>query len=290
MRYSKGKAQATNQIIVFSIACLSVVVSLLFQLLSGAYSWGESIQSQMKVYVYLDDSLQQNQIDSTILVLKNRKEVISSSVQFVDKQAIAKDFLNTTHENFDELLGDVNPFKNLIIVQVKPEFRNKISYDQLATTFRNSTGIYEVSYPENYLDLIIPKIKIITSAALIFVLLIALIVYFQISNYIKLNIHANRTLIKSMQLLGSTNGFIRKPYLLKSVILGLMGSLLGYLITNLFYFYVNDQIPELTSYLFNVSNQLIILIGTMIMAILFSLLSTLLTLNKYLKISASNLY
>jgi cell division transport system permease protein len=290
MRYSKGKAQATNQIIVFSIACLSVVVSLLFQMLSGAYSWGENIQSQMKVYVYLDDSLQQNQIDSTILVLKSRKEIISSSVQLVNKQAIAKDFLNTTHENFDELLGDVNPFKNLIIVQVKPEFRNKISYDQLATSLRNSTGIYEVSYPENYLDLIIPKIKLITSAALIFVLLIALIVYFQISNYIKLNIHANRTLIKSMQLLGSTNGFIMKPYLLKSVILGLLGSLLGYLITNLFYFYVNNQIPELTSYLFNVSNQLIILIGTMIMAILFSLVSTLLTLNKYLKISASNLY
>jgi cell division transport system permease protein len=290
MRYSKGKAQATNQIIVFSIACLSVVVSLLFQMLSGAYSWGENIQSQMKVYVYLDDSLQQNQIDSTILVLKSRKEIISSSVQLVDKQAIAKDFLNTTHENFDELLGDVNPFKNLIIVQVKPEFRNKISYDQLATSLRNSTGIYEVSYPENYLDLIIPKIKLITSAVLIFILLIALIVYFQISNYIKLNIHANRTLIKSMQLLGSTNGFIMKPYLLKSVILGLLGSLLGYLITNLFYFYVNNQIPELTSYLFNVSNQLIILIGTMIMAILFSLVSTLLTLNKYLKISASNLY
>jgi cell division transport system permease protein len=290
MRYSKGKAQATNQIIVFSIACLSVVVSLLFQMLSGAYSWGENIQSQMKVYVYLDDSLQQNQIDSTILVLKSRKEIISSSVQLVDKQAIAKDFLNTTHENFDELLGDVNPFKNLIIVQVKPEFRNKNSYDQLATSLRNSIGIYEVSYPENYLDLIIPKIKLITSAALIFVLLIALIVYFQISNYIKLNIHANRTLIKSMQLLGSTNGFIMKPYLLKSVILGLLGSLLGYLITNLFYFYVNNQIPELTSYLFNVSNQLIILVGTMIMAIIFSLVSTLLTLNKYLKISASNLY
>ena len=290
MRYSKGKAQATNQIIVISIACLSVVVSLLFQMLSGAYTWGESIQSQMKVYVYLDDSLQTNQIDSTVLVLKNRKEFIASSVQLVDKQSIAKDFLNTTHENFDELLGDVNPFKNLLILQTKPEFRNKASFEKLAATLRSSPGIYEVSYPENYLELIIPKIKVISSAALIFVLLIALIVYFQISNYTKLHIHANRTLIKSMQLLGSTNTFIKKPYLLKSVILGLFGSLLGYLITNVFYFYINNQIPELTSYLFNVTNQLIILVGTMSIAIIFSVVSTLLTLNKYLKLSASNLY
>ncbi|MBP6054126.1 MAG: permease-like cell division protein FtsX [Cytophagaceae bacterium] len=290
MRYSKGKAQATNQIIVISIACLSVVVSLLFQMLSGAYTWGESIQAQMKVYVYLDDSLQTNQIDSTVLVLKNRKEFIASSAQLVDKQSIAKDFLNTTHENFDELLGDVNPFKNLLILQTKPEFRNKASFEKLATSLRSSPGIYEVTYPENYLELIIPKIKVISSAALIFVLLIALIVYFQISNYTKLHIHANRTLIKSMQLLGSTNGFIKKPYLLKSVILGLFGSLLGYLITNVFYFYINNQIPELTSYLFNVTNQLIILVGTMTIAILFSLVSTLLTLNKYLKLSASNLY
>ncbi|MHA8079883.1 cell division protein FtsX [Aquirufa regiilacus] len=290
MRYSKGRAQATNQIIVISIACLSVVVSLLFQMLSGAYTWGESIQAQMKVYVYLDDSLQTNQIDSTVLVLKNRKEFIASSAQLVDKQSIAKDFLNTTHENFDELLGDVNPFKNLLILQTKPEFRNKASFEKLALSLRSSPGIYEVTYPENYLELIIPKIKVISSAALIFVLLFALIVYFQTSNYTKLHIHANRTLIKSMQLLGSTNGFIKKPYLLKSVILGLFGSLLGYLITNVFYFYINNQIPELTSYLFNVTNQLIILVGTMTIAILFSLVSTLLTLNKYLKLSASNLY
>jgi cell division transport system permease protein len=160
----------------------------------------------------------------------------------------------------------------------------------LATELRSSTGIYEVTYPENYLDLIIPKIKVISSAAIIFICLIALIVYFQISNYTKLHIHANRTLIKSMQLLGSTNGFIMKPYLLKSVILGLLGAILGYLITNVFYFYINNQIPELTNYLFNVTNQVIILIGTLVIAVTFSLISTLLTLNKYLKISGSNLY
>ena len=290
MRYSKGKAQATNQIIVISIACLSVIISLLFQLLSGAYTWSESIQSQMKVYVYLDDSLQTNQIDSTIQVLKKRNEINAAKIQFVDKQIIAKDFLNTTHENFDELLGDINPFKNSIILELKPSFRNKVSFEKLATELRSSTGIYEVTYPENYLDLIIPKIKVISSAAIIFICLIALIVYFQISNYTKLHIHANRTLIKSMQLLGSTNGFIMKPYLLKSVILGLLGAILGYLITNVFYFYINNQIPELTIYLFNVTNQVIILIGTLVIAVIFSLLSTLLTLNKYLKISGSNLY
>lgn len=290
MRYSKGKAQATNQIIVISIACLSVIISLLFQLLSGAYTWSESIQSQMKVYVYLDDSLQTNQIDSTIQVLKKRTEINAAKIQFIGKQVIAKDFLNTTHENFDELLGEINPFKNSITLELNPAYRNKASFEKLAIELRSSAGIYEVTYPENYLDLIIPKIKVISSAAIMFICLIALIVYFQISNYTKLHIHANRTLIKSMQLLGSTNGFIMKPYLLKSVILGLLGAILGYLITNVFYFYINNQIPELTSYLFNVTNQVIILIGTLVIAVTFSLISTLLTLNKYLKISGSNLY
>jgi cell division transport system permease protein len=208
MRYSKGKAQATNQIIVISIACLSVIVSLLFQLLSGAYSWGENIQSQMKVYVYLNDSLQASQIDSTILVLKKKPELDGNSIKLVNKQEIAKEFLSTTHENFDELLGDVNPFKNLIILELKSENRNKKSFEKIAKELKSFQSVYEVSYPVNYLDLIIPKIKVITSAALIFIVLIALIVYFQISNYTKLHIHANRTLIKSMQLLGSTNGFM----------------------------------------------------------------------------------
>jgi cell division transport system permease protein len=290
MRYSKGKASATNQIIVISIACLSVIISLLFQLLSGAYNWGESIQSQMKVYVYLDDSLANKQIDSTILVLKKKPQLVTTSIKLVKKEEIAKEFLNTTHENFDELLGEVNPFKNLLVLELKPEFRDKYGFEKLAKELRSFSGIYEVSYPSNFLDMIIPKIKVISGAAFIFIILIGLIVYFQISNYTKLHIHSNRTLIKSMQLLGSTNGFIMKPYLLKSVMLGLLGALFGYLLTNLFYFYLNSQIPELTSYLFNAINQVSILLGTTAVAILFSFISTLITVHKYLKISASNLY
>lgn len=290
MRYTKGKAQASNQIIVISIACLSVVISLLFQLLSGAYTWGENLKSQMKIYVYLDDSLNTAQIDSTVQILKAKKEVIQNSIKLVDKQKIAKEFLNTTHENYEELLGDVNPFKNLVILDIKPEYRNINDFENLAKELRASQAIYEVSYPINYLDLIIPKIKVITSTALVFILLISLLVYLQISNYTKLHIHANRNLIKSMQLLGSTNGFIKKPYLLKSVILGLLGALLGFILTNMFYFYLNNQLPELANYLFEVANQLTILVGTVVISTLFSSISTLLTLNKYLKISASNLY
>lgn len=290
MRYTKGKANSTNQIIVISIACLSVVISLLFQLLSGAYSWGESLQSQMKMYVYLDDSLSTSQIDSMIYVIKSKNEIDKQAIKLVDKQSIAREFLSTSHENYEELLGEVNPFKNLLVIELKSDFRNKKSFEKVANELRSSPVVFEVTYPENYLDLILPKIKIITSAGLLFIVIIAFIVYLQISNYTKLHIHANRNLIKSMQLIGSTNGFIIKPYLLKSVILGLAGSLLGYVITNIFYFYLNSQLPELSTYLFEVNNQVAILVGTLLISVLFSSLSTLLTLNKYLKISASNLY
>ncbi len=290
MRYSKGKAHTTNQIIVISIACLSVVISLLFQLLSGAYRWGEELQTQMKMYVYLEDSLTSSQVDSMVQLIKAKKEIDKNSILFVDKQTIAKDFLKSSHENYQDLLGDVNPFKNHLILEFLPDFRSKVHFEKVAAELRTSLAIYEVTYPLNYVELIIPKIKVISSASFIFIGLIALLIYLQISNYTKLHIHANRSLIKSMQLLGSTNGFIKRPYLLKSVILGLMGALLGYVLTNLFYFYLVSQLPELSSFLFNSFNQVIIISGTMIISVLFSLFSTQLTLNKYLKISASNLY
>lgn len=290
MRYSKGKAHTTNQIIVISIACLSVVISLLFQLLSGAYRWGEELQTQMKMYVYLEDSLTSSQVDSMVQLIKAKKEIDKNSIIFVDKQTIAKDFLKSSHENYQDLLGDVNPFKNHLILEFLPDFRSKVHFEKVAAELRTSLAIYEVTYPLNYVELIIPKIKVISSASFIFIGLIALLIYLQISNYTKLHIHANRSLIKSMQLLGSTNGFIKRPYLLKSVILGMMGALLGYALTNLFYFYLVSQLPELSSFLFNSFNQVIIISGTMIISVLFSLFSTQLTLNKYLKISASNLY
>jgi len=150
-------------------------------------------------------------------------------------------------------------------------------------------GVYEVSYPSNAFLTIFPKIKLITSIVSLMIIILCAWVYLQLSNYVKLQIHSNRTIIKSMQLLGSTNNFIFKPYIINSLIIGLIGSVLGYFSINGLIYYTTSQIPEIQNFAFDTYNQLILLGSSILFSVVFIAISTFISLNRYMKISHINI-
>lgn len=289
MKNNKIKSTSINTMMVASVSGLAFIIGFFILLIIGANSWGTHLQNQMKVYVYFDDSLQVNQINEKIQLIKKDKSVDASNIQFVSKERIAKDFLASSHENYEELLGDVNPFKNLAIVGLTDSSKtiNKIAV--LASKFKSISGVYDVSYPSQMLMSLTPKIKVITSIISILILILCIWIYVQMSNYIRLQIHGNRLLLKSMQLLGSTDQFITKPYLVNSLILGMIGSLLGYVLINGLLVYITSQIPEIQLLVFNINTQITLFVSIMIFCVLFSLVSTYFSVQKYLKNSHVNL-
>jgi cell division transport system permease protein len=289
MKNNKIKSTSINSMMVASISGLAFIIGFFVLLIIGLNSWGKHLQSQMKVYVYFDDSLQVNQINETIQLIKKEKQVDVSNIQFVTKEHIAKDFLASSHENFEELLGDVNPFKNLAIVGLTDSSKTINQISGLATKFKSIAGVYDVSYPSQMLMSLTPKIKIITSIVSILILILCIWIYVQLSNYIRLQIHGNRLILKSMQLLGSTDQFIRKPYIINSLILGFIGSVLGYAIINGLILYITSQIPEIQLFVFNMETQLILFISILLFCVLFSIVSTYFSVQKYLKNSHVNL-
>lgn len=286
---NKIKSTSINSMMVASISGLAFIIGFFILLIIGANSWGNHLQNQLKVYVYFDDSLQVNQINEKIQLIKKDKSVDASNIQFVSKERIAKDFLASSHENYEELLGDVNPFKNLAIVGLTDSSKTITKIAVLATKFKSISGVYDVSYPSQMLMSLTPKIKVITSIVSILILILCIWIYVQMSNYIRLQIHGNRLLLKSMQLLGSTDQFITKPYLINSLILGMIGSILGYVLINGLLTYITSQIPEIQLFVFNTNTQLTLFVSIMIFCVLFSLVSTYFSVQKYLKNSHVNL-
>ncbi len=295
MKYSKTRPSSLSALLIFSISILGFIICLFSQMVVGLKDFSFDVKSQMKMYVYMEDSLSTNDLLQTKMLLKGKKfidfrEGKASGVEFVSKNKIAEDFLKSSHENYQDLLGDENPFKNMFILDITDEFKNAESFLKISKDLSSLNGVYEVTYPTTYLSVFISKIKSITYITIFISFLIILFIYFQISNYIKLAIHANRELIKTMQLLGSTHAFIKKPYIFKSLQLGLLGSILGYGIANFLFFLVNYNFPSVQFDFFNLDNQLIILITTTFTCLLFCLLSTYVSLNKYLNIQQSNLH
>ncbi|MHA8049906.1 cell division protein FtsX [Aquirufa sp. ROCK-SH2] len=295
MKYSKTRPASLSFLLIFSISILGFIICLFSQIVVGLKDFSFDVKSQMKMYVYMEDSLGTNELLQTKMLLKSKKYVDYSNkenpgVEFVSKNKIAEDFLTSSHENYQDLLGDENPFKNMFILDITEEYKNSDSFLRISKDLSTLNGVYEVTYPTSYLNLLIDKIKSITYIIVIVSFLLILFIYFQISNYIKLAIHANRVLIKTMQLLGSTNSFIQKPYILKSLQLGLLGSIIGYGLSNLLFFLLKNNFPSLQFDFYNIDNQLIIVGVTSLTCLLFCFLSTIISLNKYLSIQQSNLH
>jgi cell division transport system permease protein len=293
MKSNKQNNISKNSTLIVSIASLAFIISLFFQIILGASRWKNDITSQMKMYIYLEDSLNVNEINA--LVYKFKREPYlnkvngKSDIEFISKNKTAREFILKNKENYEDLLGENNPFKNLLIVGISDDFKNEAKFNVLAKDLTNINGVYEVTFPNRYVSLLIEKINQISSFLLFIMFSVSVFVYLQISNFVKINIHSNRILIKSMQLLGSTNNYIRKPYLIDSLIHGLLGGTIGTLMAYLLFFYFSNSIPELKT-LINESNiQILSFITSTLFCSLFSLIATIFSLNLKLKTSISNL-
>lgn len=293
MKSNKQTKIRKNSTLIVSIASLAFIISLFFQIILGASKWKNDITSQMKMYIYLEDSLDVNQINKLVYTFKKspylNKVNGKSDIEFKSKNKTASEFILKNKENYEDLLGENNPFKNLLIVGISDEFKNEAKLNVLAKELSKINGVYEVTFPNRYVSILIEKINQISSFLLFIMLSVCVFVYLQISNFVKLNIHSNRIIIKSMQLLGSTNNYIRKPYLIDSLIHGLLGGTIGTLISYLLIYYFSNSIPELKE-LVNESNmQILSFFVCTLFCCLFSLIATVFSLNLKLKTSISNL-
>jgi cell division transport system permease protein len=291
MKYSKSKPFSTSALLIFSLSILMIVISIFIQIFLGFGFVSKQLKNEIKMYVYLEDSINVANLDSLKdkLVLGSIIEN-NQSIKLSTKEVIAKEFLTSSHEDYQELLGDENPFKNLLTIDIKEKFKEKTKLDSVAIKLKNTPGIYEVTYPSSYLSVLLNKTKQVSLILFTFAILLLLIIYFQILNYIRLVIHSNRTVIKTMQLLGSTDSYISKPYYLDLIKNVIISSILGILILNGIYFYIGNSIPELNTYLFSNQNILYVFGISFLVLILFALISTFISLKRYLNIQRTNLF
>jgi cell division transport system permease protein len=293
MKSNKQKTNLKKPTIIISIASLAFIISLFFQLILGASKWKNEINSQLKMYIYLDDSLDVKGINSLIYKMKKLPNINringKSDIQFKSKNKTASEFISKNSDNYEDLLGENNPFKNLLIMGIADNNKNENEFNKLAKNIMQFDGVFEVTFPNKYITSLTRKINQISYFLLFIILTVCIFVYLQISNFVKINIHSNRILIKSMQLLGSTNHYIRKPYLIESATQGLIGGTIGALMAYLLFFYFSNSISEFKGLLEESQLQLISFFICTIFCTLFSLIATVLSINSKLKTSVSNL-
>lgn len=278
--------------VVFSITLALFVFGLFGLLLILTRNLSNSIQENVEIQVYLNKPITEVEINRIQRIIGSKSYVLQGegieSIRYISKEQAAQEFLQNTGEDFSEFLGD-NPLRDVFMVRISPDYQPVDSLIKVVTDIQDIRGVYEVSYVASLVEKINQNLAKVGAILIGFAVLFLFMVVILINNTIKLALYSQRFLIRSMQLVGATAGFIRQPFLARSLLYGLIagaiasGVLFG--ISNYLKLLISD-----ISTLMNAKHLMMLYGSLLILGILVAYLSTYRAVRRYLKTSLDELY
>lgn len=207
---------------------------------------------------------------------------------FISKQDAATHNKDIVGEDFLQFLG-MNPLPNSFDLHLKGAYVEKDSLKQIETEFKNNSNIAEVIYDKRLVDLANENIKRITYWTLIISGVFMVISMLLINSTLRLSIYSNRFVIKTMQMVGATKSFIRRPFIKRSILLGLIGALLAIVGLIILLYYVNTWFPSL-QILNDYVSMAIVFAGVLFFGVFITLISTFFATQRFLNLRTDDLY
>lgn len=289
----KKLGSTPNAMVIISLTIALFLIGLCGLLTLNARKLAELVKQNVEVQIYLDNDLTTSKLDSIFKLIAKKDFVLrkenSPQINFISKEVAAKQFIQESGEDYRKLLGNNNPLYNLYSVKIKEEFFNEVKLKEIKTDLEIISGVHEASYVENFVDEVnrnISKVYLILS---VFVILLLAIIVILINNTIKLSLYSQRFLIRSMQLVGATNAFIRKPFVVKGALQGLISGLVACTLLLLLQQFAIQQVEGLG--ILQETGKLVLLISfILIIGTLIGIFSTFQSVERYLKLSLDELY
>ena len=214
----------------------------------------------------------------------------AKNVVYVDKTSAKQIWNKENNEDWAKIL-EVNPLPESIDFYAKANYVNKDSLNKISAELMAAYGnqITELQYPQSLVTNLNERASKIGLIFLVVAIILCVIVIFSIDNTIRLAMFSNRFLIKTMQMVGATRGFIAKPMNIKAVVNGLISSLIAIALLFTLIGWAESQFPQLKA-IRDVQLTLILFGGMMVMGVGISVFSTHRSVLKYLKMKLDDLY
>ena len=271
---------------VFSISLVLFMFGAFVTLLYHTSALSEYVRENFGVRIELFETAGQPEIDDLTEFLENSH--FTAKVDFISREEAAKKLESELGEDFVGFLG-FNPLPDAFELFLKNEFTQNDSVAGISALIKSQPFVKSVYYQENLLTKVNLNINRLTNILLLFTGLFMIISILLIYNTIRLAIYAKRLTIKSMLLVGATQGYIRRPFVIGGVIQGIAGGMIASLLLLMILLTLSARFPELPltkNHLFFASLSA----GLILFGLLITWLSNHLAIKKYLKISSDELY
>ncbi|MBC5838440.1 cell division protein FtsX [Flavobacterium muglaense] len=207
---------------------------------------------------------------------------------YVTKEQAAKQHTDIIGEDFMTFLGE-NPLQNSYDIHLKADYVEKDSISKIEAKLRTNPMIDDIVYDKQLVNLVNDNIKKVSMWILIISGFLTFIAVLLINSSLRLSIHSNRFIIKTMQMVGATKSFIRKPFVMRSIKLGMIGAALAILSLIGVLVYVETSFPDL-GILENKGLIALVLLTVLGIGILITWLSTHFATQRFLNLRTDDLY
>jgi len=285
-KYQKRRLQSSYISVILSIAFVLFLLGLFGLLVLNTKKVSDYFKEQASITIFLQDDVDKQAVKNLQTVLKS--EDYTKSITYVSKEEAAELAKKENGEDFMDFLG-YNPLKNSIDLYLKADFVSTEKMSEIESQLIKKEAVFEISYDKSLIAILTKNVKQISLWVLIFSGIFTLIAMILINNSIRLSVYSKRFTIKTMQMVGATKRFIRRPFVLNSIKLGAVGSLLAVAALAVAIYYMNDNFPEF-GFLENTKLLAILFGGVFILGIIITWLSAFFATQRFLNLRTDQLY
>jgi len=272
--------------VIVSISLVLFMLGMVALMLLQARNLSKYVKENIAITVYIKDGVKEADIKRLQKSLD--AAIFTRLTEYIDNESAAIRLRDELGEDFIEFLG-YNPLSTSIDIYLNQSHANPDSVSIIEADLIQNPKVKEVYYRRDLLSFVnenVQKISLLLSGFSLLLLIVAIAL---INSTIRLSIYSKRFLIRSMQLVGATQSFIRKPFIIQGLINGLYGSIIASLLLTLVIYYAQKVAPEIIS-----QGDILLFAGlfgfVVFLGLIISWISTALAVRRYLRLKTDQLY
>ena len=287
-RSNKRRVAGSYAMSLMSIMLVLFLLGVFALLMMHARKLSDHIKENIGFEIVMNSNVK----EASILYLQKELDAMPAvkSTEYITKDEAIRRLSEDLGEDFLQWLGnEENPLLPSIDVRFNADYANIDSLTVIESQLLENENVKEIYYQKSLVEVINQNIKRIGTALIAASIILLIIAISLIRNTIRLSIYSKRFLVRSMQLVGATESFIRRPFVKSGVSQGFFGALLSDILLITMMYWLNKRIPEL-ALIQSTEITVCIYLGIIVIGIILASISTATALRKYLNAHIDKLY
>ena len=283
---SSKKGKPSYFMSILGVTLVLFLLGIIGWLVINATKLGNYFKENVEVRAELRGNL--NPKDSIAIMEYISSKPYVKSIEFVNKEMAKKIYISDGNKDWAPIL-ESNPLPNSINFKLKKEYLKSDTLKNIKADLELQTYVSDVQYPQALVDNMNQNIQRIGIMLLVIAIILALVVIVLIDNTIRLAMFSNRFIIKTMQMVGATRGFIAKPMNIRAVINGAISGVIAIAAVLIMILFTESKMPEMKA-IHDTGSLLLLFVSLIVLGICITLFSTYRSVIKYLKMKLDELY